>query len=104
MIKEEIFEVAIDSYKINGVMKYNAHIRIKESIAKRFTKNWRGLTHSDLLEMFPTLMNKLAEVGINSKGRELYDKQLLGGKFTTSYEEAKVVQALLEETLDYIQK
>jgi hypothetical protein len=96
---ETVFEATIDSYNIGGERKHVPHIRIKEAIAKRFTKNWRGLVHSDLLEMFPPLMNKLAEVGVNSKGRELYDKGLFGGKYTTNYDEALAAVELYNETL-----
>jgi len=99
MLLETVFEATIDSYNIGGERKYVPHIRIKEVIAKRFTKNWRGLVHSDLLEMFPTLMNKLAEVGVNNKGRELYDKGLFGGKYTTNYDEALAAVELYNETL-----
>ena len=99
MIKEQIFETAIDKCITNGEVTYTPHIRIKESIAKRFSKNWRGLVHSDLLEMFPILMNKLAEVGVNSNGRELYDKELMGKKTTTDYDTALAVVDLYKSTL-----
>ncbi len=103
MSKEQIFEVVIDKQNVKGVLHYKSHIRIKESIAKRFTKNWRGLVHSDLLEMFPTLMTKMAEAGVNSKGRELYNKELMGTKMTTCETTAKISAMYLQDTLNKVQ-
>ena len=103
MIKEQIFEVVTDKQNVNGVLHYKSHIRIKEAIAKRFIKNWRGLVHSDLLEMFPTLMAKLAEVGVDTKGRELYDKTLMGTKMTTCEVTAEISAMYLQDKLNMVQ-
>jgi len=103
MINEQIFEVVTDKQNVKGVLHYKPHLRVKESIAKRFIKNWRGLIHSDLLEMFPEAMKKLAEVGINSKGRELYDKTLMGGKMTTCKITAELAAMYLQDKLNKVQ-
>ena len=102
-IKEQIFEVATDKQNVKGVLHFKPHLRIKESIAKRFTKNWRGLVHSDLLEMFPVEMKLLSEVGINSKGRELYDKTLMGTKMTTCEITAALASMYLQDKLNKVQ-
>ena len=94
------FEAAIDKCVQNGQVVYTPHIRIKSEIAKRFKKNWRGLIHSDLLDMFPITMAQLANQGINSPGRELYDVELMGKKTTTDYEEALVVTELYQSVCD----
>ena len=103
MIKEQIFEVVTDKQNVKGVLHFKPHLRIKESIAKRFTKNWRGLVHSDLLEMFPVEMKLLGEVGINSKGRELYDKTLMGTKMTTCEITAALASMYLQDKLNKVQ-
>ena len=99
MKASEIFEVVIDNMK-GGL--YNPHIRVRESIAKRFKNNWRGLVHQDLLEMFPTTMDKLINKGIANKGRELYDKSLFGKQHTDDVVVAEIAKKYYQEVINTI--
>ena len=99
MSANEILEAVIYKPSTGG---YVPHIKVKRELINKMGGNFKVGGYSTLKTLFPQTITKLAEVGIDNKGRELYDKGLLGKKITNNLEEAQIARELYQEVINTI--
>ena len=97
MDANEILEAVIYEPSTGG---YVPHIKVKKDLINKMGGNFKVGGYSTLNMLFPETITKLAELGIDNKGRELYDKELLGKKITNNLDDAIIARELYQEVIN----